>query len=112
MRDSDPWVGGCFVLPSAQVFNGWLELPALPQVSVHKKVCCERYILQCESGAFRDYLRSIFSGATGHYMRQSLSLFSTRRLNPLGLRSGASKAHGHIKIAHEYIGVVHLLSFL
>jgi len=75
VTDSDTWVGLFFDLPSARVFDGWLEVRALRQVSVHKKVCCESYILQCESGAFRDYLCSLLSGARGDYTRQSLSSF-------------------------------------
>jgi len=55
LTDSDTWVGVFFDLPSAPVLDGWLEVRALPQGSVHKKVFCERYILQCESGAFHDY---------------------------------------------------------
>jgi len=105
-------VGVFFDLPSARVFDGWLEVCALRQVSVHKEVRSERYILQCESGAFRDYLRSLLSRATGDYTRQSLSAFSALRVNPLELRSGASQANGNIKIAHEYIDVVYLLSLL
>jgi len=112
VTDSDTWVGVFFDLPSARVFDGWLEVRALRQVSVHKKVRCERYILQCESGAFRDYLHSLLSGATGDYTRQSLSSFSALSVHPLGLRSGASKVNGNIKIAHEYIDVVYLLSLL
>jgi len=48
----------------------------------------------------------------GNYTRQSLSSFSALSVNPLGLRSGASKANGNLKIAHEYIDVVYLLSLL
>ena len=81
-------------------------------MSVHKRVHCERDILQCESGVFRDYLRSVLSGATGDYTRQSLSSFSALSVNPLGLRSGASKANENIKIADEYRDVVYLLSLL
>jgi len=87
-------------LPSAGVLDCWLEVRALRQVSVNKKVRCARYILQSESGAFRDYLRSLLSEATGAYTRQSLSSFSALSVNPRGLRSGASKANGNIKIAH------------
>jgi len=112
VTDSDTWVGVFFDRPSALVFDGWLEMRALRQVSVHKKVCCEPYILQCESGAFRDYLSSLLSRATGDYTRQSLSSYSALSVNPLGLRHGVSKANGNIKIAHEYIDVVYLLSLL
>jgi len=112
VTDSDTWVGVFFDLPSARGFDSWLEVRALRQVSVHKKVRCERYILQCESGSFCDYLRSLLSGATGDHTRQSLSSFSALSVNSLGLRSGASKANGNIKIAHEYIDVVYLLSLL
>jgi len=98
VTDSDTWVGVFFDLPSARVFDGWLEVRALRQVSVHKKVRCERYILESDSGAFRDYLRSLLSGATGDYTGQSLSSFSALSVNPLGLPSGASKAKGNIKI--------------
>jgi len=66
---SDTGVGVFFNLPSARVFDGWLKVRALRQVSVYKKVRCERYILQCESGAFRDYIRSLLSGETGNYTR-------------------------------------------
>jgi len=45
VTDSDTWVGASFDLPSARVFDGWLEVRALRQVSVHKKVPRERYIL-------------------------------------------------------------------
>jgi len=76
VTDSDTWVGVFFNPPSARVFDSWLEVRALRQESVHKKVRCKRYILQCESGAFRDYLRSPLSRATGDYMRQCLSSFS------------------------------------
>jgi len=112
VTDSNTWVGVFFDLPSARVFDGWLEVRALRPVSVQKKVCCERSILQYESGAFRDYLRSLLSKATGHYRLKSLSSFSTVSVNPSGLRSGVSKANGNIKIAHEYIEVVYLLSLL
>jgi len=81
-------------------------------VSVHKKVRCKHYILQCESGTWTDYLRSRLSGATGDYMLQSTSSFSTLRGNPLGLHSGVSMPNGNIKIAYEYIDVVYLLSLL
>ena len=74
---------------------------ALRHVSVHKKVRCERYILQCESGAFHDYLRSLSRRATGDYTRDSLSSFSALRAYSLGLRSGVFKANRNIKIAHE-----------
>jgi len=96
VTDSDTWVGVFFDLPSARVFEGWLEVGVLRQVSVYQKVRWERYILQCESGAFRDYLRSLLSRATGDYTRQSPSSFSTLSVIPLGLRSGASKANGNI----------------
>ena len=66
----------------------------------------------CGSRAFRDYLRSLVSRATGDYTRQGLSSFSALSVRPLGLRSGMSKANGTIKIAHEYIDVVYLLSLL
>ena len=112
MTDSDTWVGVFFELSSARVFDGWLEVPALRRMSVHKKVCCERSILQYESGAFRDYLRSLLSGAMGDYPRHSFSSFATLSLNPLGLHSGASKANGNIKISDEYIDVVYMLSLL
>ena len=100
MTDSDTWVGVFFDLSSARVFDGWLEVRTLCHVTVHKKVRCEPYILQCVSGAFRDYLPSRLSGATGDYTRHSRSSFPALRVNPLGLRSGASKANGNIKIAH------------
>jgi len=112
MTDSDTWMRVFFDLPSARGFHWWLEVRALSQVSVYKKVRCERNILQCESGACYDYLRSLRSGATGDYTRQSLSSFSALSVNPLWLCSGASKANGKIKIAHEYIHVVYLLSLL
>jgi len=112
VTDCDTWVGVFFDLPSARACDSWLEVRTLRQVSVHKKVRCECYILQCASGAFRDYLRSLLSGAMGDDTRQSLSSFSTLSVNPLGLRSGASKANGNIKIAHDYIEVVYLLSLL
>jgi len=112
VTDSDTWVGVFFDLPSARVFDGWLEVRALRKVSVNKKVRCKRDILQSESGAFRDYLRSLLSEATGDYTRQSPSSFSALSVNPRGLRSGASKANGNIKIAHQYIAVVYLLSLL
>jgi len=38
VTDSDTWVGVFIDLPSARVFDGWLEVHALRQVSVHKKV--------------------------------------------------------------------------
>jgi len=62
VTDSDTWVGVFFDLPSAQLFDGWREVRPLRQVSVHKKVHCERYILECASGTFRDYLPSLGSG--------------------------------------------------
>jgi len=110
--DSDTWVGVFFDLPSARVFDSWLEVRALCQVSVHRKVCWEGYILQCKSGAFRDYLHSLLSGAMSDYTRPSLSSFSALSVNPLGMRSGASKANGKIKIVQEYIDPVYLLSLL
>jgi len=88
VTDSDTWVGVSFDLPSARVFDGWLEVRALCQLSVHKKVLCKRNILQCESGACGDYLGSLLSGPTGDYTRLSLSSFSALSVNPLGLRSG------------------------
>ena len=112
MTDSDTWVVVFFDPPSARVFESWLEVRTLREMSVHKKVHYERYILQSESGAFCDYLRSLLRGVTGNYTRQSLSRFSALSVNPMGLRSGASKANGNIKIAHEYIDVVYLLSLL
>jgi len=112
VTDSDNWVGVFFDLLSARVFDGWLEVRGLCQVSVHKKVRCEGFILQCETCAFRDYLRSLLSGATGDYTRQSHSSFSALSVNPLGLRSGVSKANGNIKIAYEYIDIVYLLYLL
>ena len=112
VTDSDTWVGVFFDLPCARVFDGWLEVRAHRQVAVHKKVRCEGYILQCESGAFREYLYCLLSRATGDYLRQSLSPFSPLSVNSLGLRSRASKAYGNIKIGHEYISVVYLLSVL
>jgi len=93
VTDSDTWVVVFFDLPSARVFDCWLEVCALRQVSVHKKVRWERYILQCQSGAFRNYLRFLLSRPTGHYTWQSLSSFSTLSVNPLGLRSGAYKVN-------------------
>jgi len=112
VTDCDTGVGVSFDLPSARVFDGWLEVRALRQVSVHKKVRCERYMLKCESGASGDYLGTLLSRPTGDPRRQSLSSFSALSVNPLGLRSGTSKANGNIKIAHEYIAVVYLLSLL
>jgi len=112
VTDSDTWVGVFFDLHSARVFDGWLEVRALRQVSVHKEVRCERFILQCESRAFCNYLHSLLSGETGDYTWHSLSSFSALSVNPLGLRSWASKANGNIKIAQEYIDVVYLLSLL
>jgi len=100
-------VGVVLDLPSARVFDGWLEVLVLRQVSLDKKVRCEPYILQGESGAFRDYLRYLLSGATGEYTRHSLSSFSALSVNPLGLRSGASMANGVIKIAHDYIDLAY-----
>jgi len=90
VTDSDTWVGVFFVLPSARVFDGWLEVRALRQVSGHKQVRWKPNILQCESGAIRDYLRSLFSRATGDYRRQSSSSFSALSVNPLGMRNRAS----------------------
>jgi len=55
VSDSDTWVGVFLDLPSARVFDGRLEVRALRPRSFHKKVRCEGYILQCKSGAFRDY---------------------------------------------------------
>jgi len=98
VTDSDTWVGVFFNLASARVFDGRLEVRALCQVSVHKKVRCERYILQCESGAFSDYLRSLLSGVTGDYTWQSLSSFSALSLNPLGLRSGRLRPMETLKL--------------
>jgi len=112
VTDSVTWVRVFFDLPRARVFDGWLEVRALRQVSVHKKVRCERYILHCESGAFPDYLPSPRRRATGDYTRQSLSSFSAHSVNSLGLCSGESKANGNIKIAHEYIELVYLHSLL
>ena len=112
MTDSDTWVVFFFDLPSARVFEGWLEVRALRQVSGQKKVRCERYILQCESRPFCDYLSSLLSGAMRDYMRHSRSSFSALSVNPLGRRSGASTANGNIKSAQEYIEVVYLLSLL
>ena len=112
MTDSDSWVGVFLDLPSARVFDGWLEVRMLRQVSIPKKVRYERCILQCQSGALCDYLHFLLSGATGDYMRQSLSSFSALSVNPLGLRSRVSKANGKIKIAHKYIDVVYLLSLV
>jgi len=112
VTDSDRWVRVFFGLPSARVFDGWLEVRALRQVSVHKKVRCERSILQCESGAFRDYLYSLLSAVTGDYPWHSLCSLSALSVNPLGLRSGACKVDGNIKIAHEYIDIVYLLSLV
>ena len=51
---SDTWVGAFLDQPSAQLFDGCLEVGTLRQVSVHKKGRAERYILQCKSGTFRD----------------------------------------------------------
>jgi len=99
-------VGVFFDLPSAELFNDWLELRALRQLSFYKKLRCENYILIFESGAFRDYLRSLLRGATGDYTRHILSLFSAVSINPLGRHSWVSKANGNIKIAYEYIKVV------
>ena len=84
----------------------------LCQVSVQKKVHCEHHILQGTSGAFRDYLRSLLTWTTGDSMRQSLSSFSARSVNPVGVGSGASNVNGNIKIAYEYIDGVCLLSLL
>jgi len=42
VTDSDTWVGVFFDLPSGRGFNDWLEVRVLRQVSVHKKVVCER----------------------------------------------------------------------
>ena len=97
-----------FELPGLRVFDGWYEVRVLRRVSVHTQVCSER----CDSDAFRDYLRSLLSWATGDYTRQRLSSFSALIVNPLGLPSRTSKANGNIKIAHEYIDVVYLLSLL
>jgi len=44
---------------------------------------------------------------TSDYTLQSLSLFAALSVNRLRLRSGAYKANGNIKIAHEYIDVVY-----
>jgi len=41
VTDSDTWVGVFLDLPSARVFDGWLKVLALRQVSVLKKVRCE-----------------------------------------------------------------------
>ena len=112
MTDCDTWVRVFFDLPSARALDGWLEVRALRELFVQKKVRCERYILQCESGGLGNYLRSLLSGATGDYTRQSLSSFSAVSVNHLGLRSGASKVNGNFKIAPEYIDVVDLLSLL
>jgi len=106
VTDSNTWVGVLFDLPSARVFDGGLEVCALRQISVNKKVRCERYILQCESDTFHNYLRSLLSGVTGDPMRHSLSSFSALSVNPRGLHSGASKVNGNSKIAHEYIDLV------
>jgi len=112
LTHSDTWVGVFLDLPNARVFDGWLEVRPLRQVSVHQKVRCEHYILQCESGTFRDWLRCLLSGAMGDYTLPSPSSFSALPVNPLGLRSGASKVNGNIKIAHQYIDVVYFLSLL
>jgi len=112
LTDSDTWMAVFFALPSARVFAGWLEVRAMYHLFIDKKVRCERYMLQCESGPFCDYLRSLLSGARGVYMWQSVASFSAHSGNPLGLRIGAGKANGNIKIAHKYIGVVYLLSLL
>jgi len=112
LTDSYHQVGVFFDLPSARVFDGWLKVCTLCQVCVYKKVRCERYLLQCESGAFRDYISSLLSGATGDYTRRSLSSFSALKVNPLGLRSGPSKPNRNIKIAHIYRQVVYLVSLL
>jgi len=112
VTEADTWVRVFFDIPSARVFDGWREVRALRQVSVHKKFGCERHTLQCESGAFSDYLRSPLSAATGNDTRPSLSSFSAIRVNPLGLRSGVSEANGNIEIAYEYIDVIYLLSLL
>jgi len=52
---SDTWVGVFFDLPSARVFDCWLQVRAPHQVSVHEKVLCGRYIQQSASGPFCDY---------------------------------------------------------
>ena len=93
VTDSDTSVGVLFDLPSARVFDRWLEVRPLRQVSLHKKVCCQRYILQCESDTSHDYLPSPLSRVRGDYMWLGLSSLSTLSRNPLGLRSGASKAN-------------------
>ena len=110
VTDSNTWVGAFFDLPSARVFDGWLQVHVLCQMSVHKKVHCERSILQCESRGFRDYLHCLLSGATDDYRRKSISSFSAISVNHLGLRSGASKVNGNITIAHEYMDVFYFLS--
>jgi len=112
VTDSDSWVGVFLDLPSARVFDGWLEVRMLRQVSIPKKVRYERCILQCQSGALCDYLHFLLSGATGDYTLQSLSSFCALSVNLLGLRRGASKASGNIKIANDYMDVVYILSLL
>jgi hypothetical protein len=52
VTDSDSWVDVSFELPSARVFDGWLKVRALRPVSVHKKVCCQRHILQLRISCF------------------------------------------------------------
>jgi len=42
VTDSDTWVGVFFDLHSARVFDGWLEVRGLRQLSIHRKVRCER----------------------------------------------------------------------
>jgi len=112
VTDSDTRVGVFFDILSARVFDGWLEVRALRQVSVYNKVRSERYILQWESGAFGDDLGSPLSGATGDYTQQSLSSFSRLSVHPRVLRSRASEANGNTNIAHKYSDVVYLLSLL
>jgi len=106
MTQSDTWEGVFFDVPSASGFGTWLEVRAAGQVSVHKQVRCERYIQQCQCGAFHDHLRSVLSRTTGDYTRQSLLLLSARSGNPLVVHSGASKTNGNIQIEHQYIDVV------
>jgi len=81
-------------------------------MSGHKKIHCGSYILQSESRAFGDCIRSVLSEAMRDYMRHSLSSFSALSVNPLRVSNGVSKATGNLKIAYEYIDVLYLLCLL
>ena len=85
---------------------------SLRQVSVYKKVACDRSRLPCESRAFYDDLNYLISSVTGDYTGGTLSSFAALSVNPLELRSGVTKGNGNSKNGHKYIDVVYLLCLL